>query len=418
MYGLLATASTTPIIAQIAWIIGKLMDWIYTTLGVHNIGWCIIILTVIIYTLMIPLTIKQQKFSKMSAMMNPEIQAITKKYANKKDQVSMEKQQAEMQAIYEKYGTSPMGGCSGLLIQMPVLFGMYAVIRNVPAYVDSVKQMYMPLVDQIMATDGFRKIMEGIGTVKPVLISADKFDYTHANTLIDVLYKFQNSTWDTLVDKIPSISSIATTTQQSLEHINNFFGINMAEAPLTMFQNALHPFSIGMIILAVIIPIMAGVTQFASVKLQPQQSTDPDNPMANSMKSMMFTMPLFSVFMCFTLPSGLGLYWCISAVVRCAQQIAINKYLNTKTTEELFEENQKKAAKKREKKGTAAKEITQMAKTSTRTVEPKKSTMTDKEREEKLKAAEKYTKNAKAGSLASKANMVRSFNSGSDKDDK
>ena len=97
-----------PIIRQIAWLLGKLMDGIYNVMdaiGIQNIGICIIIFTVIIYTLMIPLTIKQQKWSKMSAVMQPDIRKVQKKYAGKRDQASMLKQQEEMQIIYEKYGT-------------------------------------------------------------------------------------------------------------------------------------------------------------------------------------------------------------------------------------------------------------------------------------------------------------------------
>ena len=96
MYGVLAAGyGDWPIIHQIAWLLGKLMNGIYNIMdgvfGVQNIGVCIIIFTIIIYTLMIPLTVKQQKWSKMSAVMNPEIQKIQKKYANKKDQASMMK---------------------------------------------------------------------------------------------------------------------------------------------------------------------------------------------------------------------------------------------------------------------------------------------------------------------------------------
>ena len=88
MTGTLLTQATTPIIGQIAWLLGKLMDGIFNVMsslfGIENIGICIIIFTIIIYTLLIPLTIKQQKFSKMSAAMNPELQAIQKKYRIKK----------------------------------------------------------------------------------------------------------------------------------------------------------------------------------------------------------------------------------------------------------------------------------------------------------------------------------------------
>ena len=94
MYGILAAGyADWPIIHQISWLLGKVMNGIYNVMdgvfGVQNIGVCIIIFTIIVYTLMIPLTIKQQKWSKMSSVMNPEIQKIQKKYANKKDQASM-----------------------------------------------------------------------------------------------------------------------------------------------------------------------------------------------------------------------------------------------------------------------------------------------------------------------------------------
>lgn len=423
MYGVLAAGyGDWPIIHQIAWLLGKLMNGIYNIMdsvfGVQNIGVCIIIFTIIIYTLMIPLTVKQQKWSKMSAVMNPEIQKIQKKYANKKDQASMLKQQEELQIVYEKYGVSP-GGCLPMLIQMPILFALYPVIQNIPKYVDGVKAAYMPVVDQIMQVDGFQKIMETIGSAKPVLMSATAYDYSKADTLVQVLYKFQDSTWNALVDKMPSIETVVDATTKTMGHLNNFLGINIGETPMTMLTNSLHPFSIVGIILAVIIPIMAGLAQFISVKLQPQPSMDENNQMAASMKTMTYTMPLFSVFLGFTLPAGLGLYWAVSAVVRCVQQVAINKYLQTKSLDDMIKENQEKAAKKREKKGTSAKELNKMATTSTKNVEHKKtSTMSEKERQEKLEKAASYNKNAKAGSLASKANMVSRFNGNNSGDNK
>ena len=424
MYGVLAAGyGDWPIIHQIAWLLGKLMNGIYNIMdgvfGVQNIGVCIIIFTIIIYTLMIPLTVKQQKCSKMSAVMNPEIQKIQKKYANKKDQASMLKQQEELQIVYEKYGVSLTGGCLPMLIQMPILFALYPVIQNIPKYVDGVKAAYMPVVDQIMQVDGFQKIMETIGSAKPVLMSATAYDYSKADTLVQVLYKFQDSTWNTLVDKMPSIETVVDATTKTMGHLNNFLGINIGETPMTMLTNSLHPFSIVGIILAVIIPIMAGLVQFISVKLQPQPSMDENNQMAASMKTMTYTMPLFSVFLGFTLPAGLGLYWAVSAVVRCVQQVAINKYLQTKSLDDMIKENQEKAAKKREKKGTSAKELNKMATTSTKNVEHKKtSTMSEKERQEKLEKAASYNKNAKAGSLASKANMVSRFNGNNSGDNK
>ena len=279
----------------------------------------------------------------------------------------------------------------------------------------------MPVVDQIMATNGFQGIMEKIGSASPVFLNPKQFDYSQADTLVNVLYRFQDATWANLVEKMPSVANIVADTQETMSHLNSFIGINIGETPWTMLMANISEFSIIGIILAVIIPVMAGLTQFLSVKLtSTQQATDPNNAMANQMKAMTYTMPLISVFMGFTLPAGLGLYWAISAVVRCVQQLGINKYLNSKGVDKLIEENQKKAAKKRERKGTSAQEINRMATTSTRSVEPtkKKSTMTEAERQKKLEEAAKYNKNAKAGSLASKANLVNRYNSAKSSEDK
>lgn len=425
MYGVIASTADWPIVGQIAWLLGKLMNVIYNLLdsfGVQNIGVSIIIFTIVIYTLMLPLTIRQQKWSRMSAFMNPEIQKVQKKYAGKRDQASMMKQQEEMQVVYDKYGTSPTGGCLPLLIQMPVLFALYPIIQNIPNYVDGVKNVYMKIVEPIMKVNGFQKIMEAIGEAKPVLMNPKTYDYSQADTLVNVLYKFQESTWLTLSEKMPSLAKNVEETTRIVRHLNSFIGINIGEAPINLLTASLKPFSISGIVMAAIIPVSAGLTQFISVKLQPQpaQPADSNNQMANSMKAMTYTMPLFSVFMGFTLPAGLGLYWAISALVRCVQQLIINKYLNKQSIEKLIEENQKKASKRRSKKGTPASSLNKMATTSTRNVnvEEKKSNISDEEKENNLNNARKNMKNAKPGSLASKANMVSKYNSGQSFDKK
>ncbi len=416
MYGILAAGyADWPVIKQLSWLLGKVMNVIYNVMdgvfGIQNIGICIIIFTIVTYMLMIPLTIKQQKWSKMQSIISPEIQKITKKYAGKKDQASMMKQQEETNAVYEKYGTSMTSGCLPMFASTAILFALYPVIQFIPNHVERIKAIYMPVVEEIMSIDGFQKIMEDIGSASPVLMSAKSYDYSQADTLVNVLYKFQDSTWETLVDQMPSLDSLAQSTMKTIEHLNSFLGINIGETPMTMLMASIRTFSIAGIILAALIPVMAGLTQFISVKMMPQAETDPDNPMANSMKTMTYTMPLLSVFMGFTLPAGLGLYWAASAVVRTVQQVVINRYLSKKSVEELIAENQKKAAKKREKKGTSAREINQMAVTSTRRVE-RKSGISEEERQRLLDKAAELNKNAKKGSLADMANMVSRYNSG------
>ena len=417
MTGFVMTQVSTPIIGQAAWLLGKVMDGIYRVMngvfGIQNIGICIILLTVVIYTLMIPLTIKQQKFSKMSAAMNPEIQKIQKKYQGKKDQASMEKMQEETRLVYEKYGVSPTSGCLPMFIQFPFLWAMWYVIRGIPAYVSQVKDVYTPLIEGITSTNGWQKIMESIGEAKPILMDPSKYDYSNTNILIDVLYKFQSSTWETLKEGFPALQSTIESTMAQLEKMNNFLGLNIAEAPLNLIKDGFSAGAFGIVIAALMIPILAGLTQYLSVKMVPQNNgnTDQENQVAATMKTMNITMPLLSVFMCFTMPTGLGLYWITSAVVRMVQQFFINKHLSKMPMDELIEQNMEKAAKKREnKKKVESQYVNEMAQKKGRKIEKSRSAEEEKALEAKLENARKLNENAKEGSLASKANMVKKFN--------
>lgn len=423
MYGILAAGyGDWPVIKQIAWLFGKIMNAIFDFMnyffGIQNIGICIIIFTIVTYTLLLPITIKQQKSMKLSVVTTPELNKIRKKYEGKKDQTSMMKMQEEVQAVHDKYGTSTTGGCLPLLIQMPFLFALYPVIQNIPNYVTSIKNVYMPVVDKIMATNGFQSIMETIGREAPVHMNPASYDYTNADTLVNVLYKFQDSTWKTLLEKIPSLQDVVETTTQTVGHMNSFLGINIGETPMTMLTASIRTFSIVGIILAVIIPVLSGLTQFINMKMQPQASTDANDQMANSMKTMNYTMPLVSVFIGFTLPAGLGLYWAVSAVVRSIQLVFINKYLSKKSLDDMIEEAKAKAEKKkkRRKNYVSAEEVNKMASVNTKKVQ-KKSLITEEERKKKLDQAASYAKNAKKGSLTSKANMVNRYNNSNKKED-
>ena len=424
MAGILLTQSSTFIIGDVAKILGWIMDVLFrfvdNVLGIQNIGLCIILFTIIIYLLMMPLTIKQQKFSKLSAKMNPEIQAVQKKYANKRDNDSMMAMNEETKAIYAKYGVSPTGSCVQLLIQMPILFALYRVIMNVPAYVSSVKDVFVELATKILAAPGGSEFMQELSTNGALYIEGK--DFTQLNTIIDVLYKLQDSgkaTWQMLIDQFPEMESLIVSTQSTINEMNNF-GINIANSPWNTMKSAFAAGAFLLVIGALIIPFLAGFTQWLNVKLMPQASVndDPNNSMNATMKSMNTMMPLMSVWFCFTLPAGMGLYWVAGAVVRSVQQWGINKYLDKLDLDEVVKKNIEKNNRIREKKGLPPQKITDIAKTNVRTIEnsPKKKGMSEEERKAAMEASTDYYKNAdKPGSLASKAAMVARYNEKSKK---
>lgn len=423
MAGILLTQNNTFIIGDVArilgWIMSVLFNFMDSVFGVQNIGICIILFTIIIYVLMLPLTIKQQKFSKLSAKMNPEIQAIQKKYQNKKDNDSMMAMNEETKAIYAKYGVSPTGSCLQLLIQMPILFALYRVIMNIPAYVDGVKNVFVELAEKILSAPGGAEFMQELSTNGRMYNIGT--DFTQTNTIIDVLYKLQDSgtaTWQMLIDKFPEMESLIVTTQSSINHMNNF-GINIANSPWNIAKTAISTGAILMLIGAVAVPALAALTQWLNVKMMPQASSGDGNDTMNAtMKSMNMMMPLMSAWFCFTLPSGMGLYWIAGAVVRGIQQWGVNKYLDKLDLDEVVKKNIEKNNRIREKKGLPPQKITDIAKTNVKTIDSNKSkkVMTEEERKAAMEASTNYYKNSdKPGSLASKAAMVAKYNEKSKK---
>lgn len=414
---MLLTKSNTIIIGQVATILGLLMNAIFTftngVFGIQNIGICIILFTLIIYALLTPITIKQQKFSKMSAVMNPELQAINKKYRNKKDQVSMMKMNEETQAVYEKYGVSPMGTCLPLLIQMPILFALYRVIWNIPAYVASVKDAFLPLVNALLKTNGSQEVLaEIVGSQ----VNFDKLGYT-VNSAVDALYKFKPANWTALAEQFPELSNLITQTTSELDKMNYFLGLNISNSPMSAIIENFKTHNWLLLISALMIPVLAGLSQWINVKLMPQandnSAADEENAMASSMKMMNNMMPLMSVFFCLSLPIGLGIYWIAGAVFRSIQQLIVNKHMEKMDVDELVRKNMEKVNEKRKKQGLPPKKISTHAKVNLKDIETEKAA--DEKREEKRKKSiqdsTEYYKNAdvKPGSIAAKARMVQQF---------
>ena len=179
-----------------------------------------------------------------------------------------------------------------------------------------------------------------------------------------------------------------------------FLGMDLGATPWSMLG------------IAIAIPIISGLAQFASTRLMtatPQMGSDDSNPMASSMKTMTLTMPIISTIFCFTLPAGVGLYWATSSLFQAVSQLIVNAHFNKIDMDELIKRNMEKAKKKRESKGISDKNVSSASKYNTRNI-PQSKVNTSNENDDKKNASVNKNANIKPGSLASKANAVRDMN--------
>lgn len=389
--------------------IAKLLGWIFNFLfelasnfGILNIGLTIILFTIVVKLLMLPLTIKQMKFSKLTNVMNPELQAISKKYKGKTDQDSVMKMQEEQRALYDKYGASPTGGCLQMLIQLPILFALYRVIQNIPAYVSSIKLLFENMLNGangLMAQTNFATIMSENGFTG---------DFTTVNTAIDSMNMFSVAQWEQLKELFPSCAALITENVEALYNVYDFFGINLAITP-------------NFTSIAVIIPILTGLTQWIMMRTSGSNNNmDEENPTAQTMKTMNTIMPFMIGFMGFSLPAGLGLYWIATATVSTIQQLALNAYFNRVDMDELIKKNVEKANAKRAKQGLPPQTLSTRANTTTKNINSKTQDLQRKLEETRQRELQKveeikkstnyYNEGTTKGSLAAKANMVAKYN--------
>lgn len=401
----------TGFLKPIAWLLGQifngLFNLIYNIAGwfteepyhVPIIGISVILFTIIVRLILLPMTIKQQKFSKLSGLMNPELQEIQAKYKDKRDQVSMMNMQAETKAVYEKYGTSPTGGCLTMLIQLPIMYALYRVIYKIPGYVTKIRELCGGIADKITGSgDDWATKLDAI---KGISVSAS----TGRATLIDKIYNLSPEKWSEVQNAFSSVDF--GNAYDQIHGYNNLFGISLTQAPGWRLSWAL------------IIPILAGLTQWLSVKLMENKNNvnvgsqnDQQAGMASSMKVMNTIMPILSAVFCVSFASCIGLYWIASSVVQIVVQLIINKKMNNKDVDEIVKENIEKANIKRAKKGLPPVKISNVTSKYVEQVHKMEARENRKEERDKeiKESTSYYNTSAKPGSLAAKANMVKMFN--------
>lgn len=422
-----------PVSKVLGWIMEGIFKFLDMIMDVPNIGLVIILFTIVVNMLIMPLTIKQQKYSKLQMRLQPELQKIQAKYKNyKNDNAQMMAMNQEQQELYAKYGVSPVGGCGYLLIQMPIIFALFRVIYAIPAYVTKIGDAFRVLADKIISVDNgaFLQNSEVESIATTVAMYGKSIEKGNIqNGIVDVLNRLSSADMK-LVAEHYDLSQLTYEGELLLSNgevtglidkFNTFMGLNMADSPWNIAKDAFAAGAWLMVVAAVAIPLLSALTQWINVKLMPQQNTDkkPDPndqaaAMAASMKTMNNIMPLMSVWFCFTMPAGMGIYWVAGSVVRSIQQVVTNKYMDNLDLDEVIRKNAKKSEKKIAKLKENQERMAAYASMNTKNIQSKANpygyTNTNNSDNQSSGHNTSYTSSAKPGSMMAKANMVKEYN--------
>ncbi len=340
------------LLGPFAWIFGKILDFMYNLLadgnGVANLGVCIILFTVVVKLILIPMNVHTSKTSKINSLIQPEIKKIQKKYQGKKDEASMMKQQQELQAVYDKYGTSMTGGCLPMLIQFPIIMGLYRVIQCIPAYVGKIKDVYSPIAEAILDK-------KGTATQQFLIDYVNDEKITTASYAISKFKDVEKISTDNIIDVI---SNMGVT---DLTDLLNSVGLNDAFVSNIDKINEIYSFALGINISeapgyrltwALLIPLVSVICNFLSMKVSMAKTGESGDATADTMmKSMMFTMPVMSALICITMPAGIGIYWAMGAFISIIIQLGMNFYFDHLDMDKFIEKQVEKAEKKKAKRG-------------------------------------------------------------------
>lgn len=270
--------------------LGFLLRTIYNLIGSY--GWSLILFTIIVKAILFPLSIKQQRSMAGMSAIQPKLAEIQKKY-----QYDKEKLNAETMKLYQQHKINPMGGCLPLLIQFPILIGLYNIIRNPLTYI---LQYSSDVITQI--TDALN------GALGTTLVANNQIPI--ANEMFNHLDVVQNA--------LPDLGARAIDF--------NFWGLNLSQTP-----------SLWPITPLILIPILAGVTTFLSSwlvsKMNGTANQSNQSGTAGTMKMMNYFFPFMTAFFAISMPAGLGFYWTLSNVLQIIQQVILQKYFSHKTAE-------------------------------------------------------------------------------------
>lgn len=345
--------------------LGWVLKFMYVL--VNNYGIAIILFTIIIKAVLLPLTVKQQKSMLKTQKLQPLLMDLQKKYANDKEKLNQ-----ETMKLYQKYQINPMSGCLPMLIQLPILFALYWVVKQPMIYIMGIASE--DIWRTVWAINDWTQLSPDNLDALNHMLEVIKID---PNNFID-FFTSQNPPFKNFgqyeisfarfLHSHPEImdSHWITETGKTYRLIDfNFCGIDLSATPnlsslFGLIMGRLPEGGLSWNLIGLwLIPILAGASSYFTSKLsqamqppQPPQVDENGVEKPNTMKTMMIIMPIFSAWIAFTLPAAIGFYWIISSVLQLIQQVVVNRIANVDEVEEGVKEeieNAKKNRKKRKK---------------------------------------------------------------------
>ncbi|OON98024.1 MAG: hypothetical protein ATN36_01890 [Epulopiscium sp. Nele67-Bin005] len=325
-------------------ILNLIFEGIVLLVPVGALGVTIIMFTLVTRILLTPLQLKQQHTSRAMSKVQPELLALQKQYAHKTDQASKMEYSQEMQKLYQKYNINPLAGCLPLLIQIPLIYVLYNVLRQPSRYISKLKELYVVIADTIMdMVPNYEQVIDAVISVSPMTSTAQyELDKMGGGTLADKLSHFTTAQWAELTNIVPENVSLALTDLMQVKHDYEWFFVNLIDTPAQLVETGMYA--------ALLVPILAGASTYIFSKIsmannkpaQPANSTptSADMQTESMMKIMMNITPIMMGFFSYTVPSGLALYWISGNVIMMGQQAWIMKIVQKQ--EAILEEQLRK----------------------------------------------------------------------------
>ena len=279
----------------------------------NSYGVALILFTLVIKLIMLPFQMKSKKSMMRMSRVSGQMQELQKRYA--KNQAKL---QEEMQKLYEEEGVNPMSGCLWSLIPLPILMALYSIIRQPITH-------FMMLSKDVLQTVVQSVADAGVDLTNIVMM--DKA--TGAPALKDGLYQLASYGQ---INLVKAVQEMGLSTPDGWFNVNyKFLGLDLTATPWEYVKSFTFTWAVIGVIL---IPILAGLSQFVFSKLTMKTQPQTDAAGGASMKSMMYMMTLMSVYIAFIMPAALGVYWIAQSVFSLIQEAILNKTFSAKLSEE------------------------------------------------------------------------------------